>query len=60
MTSSEETLKFRYEAASNITFEGVVDSGLSREEWETMTISDQTQHLTDALFELVCIWPEGE
>jgi hypothetical protein len=54
------TVKFGYAAASNISFRGVRDSGVAREDWDEMTGPEQDEVLADVLFDLVEIWEEAD
>lgn len=52
----EETVKFRYSAASNYSFRGEVDSGVFRSDWDEMTDAEQQQVYTEVIFGLVDLW----
>jgi hypothetical protein len=52
----EETVVLNYAALSNITFHGKWDTGIPRSEWEEMTMEEQDQVFTNALYEIVEIW----
>jgi hypothetical protein len=47
------TVKFRYGSWNNITFHGVLDSGVEREDWEEMTMVEQNEVMSELLFGLV-------
>jgi len=48
-----DNVKFRYASSANITFHGEIDSGYTREDWAEMSDKDQTEAMTEALWELV-------
>lgn len=50
------TVKLRYDAASNISFHGVYDTGIERDEWDEMSGAEQDDVMTDALHYLVDIY----
>ncbi len=47
------TVKLRYGAWSNITFHGVIDTEVEREDWEEMTMQEQNDVMSEALFRIV-------
>lgn len=47
------TVKFEYESSHNISFKGVVDSGIEREDWDVMSQKDRGEVMTQQLWELV-------
>jgi len=48
-----DTVKLHYAAASNITFHGQYDTGISQEEWDEMSYEEQDAVTTQALYDLV-------
>ena len=50
-----DTVKLRYSAASNISFHGKYDTGITREDWDEMSWSERDDVITDALYYLVDI-----
>lgn len=55
-----DTVKFGYGAASNITFHGTYDTGIEREDWDEMSNDERESVETQALYDLVELWVEGE
>lgn len=53
-------MKFRYAAASNISFKGVVEEDITREEWAEMTWEEQDYVLSEITFNLVEVWADDE
>lgn len=49
------TVKLRYSAPSNITFHGVIDTRIEREDWREMTWREQDDVTAQLLFNLVDI-----
>jgi hypothetical protein len=47
------TVKLGYDSSSNISFSGVLDTGIEREDWDAMTPAERTEIMTDRLWELV-------
>lgn len=54
------TVRFGYSASSNITFKGIVDSGIEREDWDDMTEDEKNNVFGETLFQLVEIWEEED
>lgn len=51
-----DTVKLGYSSMRNISFKGVIDTEVSREQWDEMTDAEKDEEITDALFYLVDIW----
>jgi hypothetical protein len=49
------TVKLAYESSYNISFKGVVDTGIDRDEWAGMSEAEQDEVVTQKLHELVDI-----
>lgn len=49
----EETVKLSYSSFSNITFRGTIDTGIPWSEWNEMTIPEQSDIMSEMLFNLV-------
>lgn len=54
------TVKLNYSAMSNITFHGVIDSGVDWEDWRDMDHQQRYKVCADALFDLVDIDAEDD
>lgn len=53
-----ETVKLRYDADSNISFRGLYDTGIEREDWDAMSWSEKDDVITDAVYYLVNIYED--
>jgi hypothetical protein len=47
------TVKFRYSSMKNISFHGVIDSGIDREDWNAMEDGEKTDTELDLLAKVV-------
>lgn len=52
------TVKLRYDSDSNVSFRGVWDTGIEREDWDEMSWSEKDDIMTDAVHYLVNIYEE--
>lgn len=57
---SEETIKLRYSALSNITFHGEIDTDIPVSEWKAMSSQDQAEVIEEAIGEIIEIGVVGE
>lgn len=48
-----DTVKVRYSSGKNITFEGELDTHISREEWDEMTDKEKDEVYDDMVWDLV-------
>ncbi len=55
-----DTIKFGYSASSNISFNGEIDTGITREEWAQMSEKEQDQEMDQAIYGLVDIYVMNE
>lgn len=46
-------IQFGYDSSENVSFHGVVESDIEDSEWDEMTQEEQTEEMTQALWELV-------
>ncbi len=51
---------FQMQAFSNITYDRTVETGITVEEWATMSNEEQLQAMTDALWEDIDVSPLDE
>lgn len=56
----EDYVRFHYESSANVSFKGVIESGLTRAEWVALSEDEQNAAVEEALFDLVQIYVEGD
>lgn len=54
-----DTVKFRYSSPANISFHGVLDTGIHPDDWTEMSPRDQQEALWDAVSNRL-IWIEDQ
>lgn len=47
------TVKLKYSSNTNITFHGVVDTGIERDDWNAMEEATRTGIVSDAVWDLI-------
>jgi hypothetical protein len=52
-----KTKKFRYSSPANISFRGVLDTGVELDEWDAMLANEQNEHLAELVFDRL-LWLE--
>lgn len=55
-----DTVKLGYSSNKNITFRGELDTGIEREEWDTLSEKEQDEVLNDMIWELVQLHVKDE
>lgn len=55
-----KNVRFKYSSSKNINFNGEVDSGVSREDWESYDEDNKTETMIAVLWDLVDLWVEEE
>lgn len=53
-------VNFRMQASSNITYDRIVEPGISMEEWQEMTRTEQVEFMTSLLWEDIDVFPVTE
>lgn len=53
MSENEKTVRYGYSSNTNISFNGTVDTGYTREEWEDLSDDAKNRTLDELIYELV-------
>jgi hypothetical protein len=51
-----DTVKFGYSSSKKITFNGVIHTDITRDEWDEMSESAKDEVIEEMLFDLVQVW----
>lgn len=52
----DDTVKLGYSSSANVSFQGELDTGFIREEWNEMEDDEKGGVISEIIFELVDVW----
>lgn len=55
-----DNIKLHYSSGANITFNGVIETNVSREEWAEMSGAEKDEFITEEMCNLVDVWVEED